>query len=143
MSQNDERRCDRTEIVFRRRALQTNCGIHARRNGPALLSVLSGAGIRARYIAQMEWLSSEADWREADARRIGELAAEIRRFGRNQAPAIAQTCDWHAARLRELVSQHIVLRQIEAQQRSASSWPVVSTRRSGPRRKLGRTGRRR
>jgi hypothetical protein len=143
MSQNDDRRCDRTEIVFRRRALQTNCGIHARRNGPALLSVLSGAGIRARYIAQMEWLGSEADWREADARRIGELAAEIRRFGHNRAPAIAETCDWHAARLRELVSQHAVLRQLESRQCSTSLWPEAGMGKAGRRRSAGKSGRRR
>jgi hypothetical protein len=138
---HDEFRCDRAEIAFRRRALHTNCGIHARRNGPALLPVLSGDGIRARYIAQMAWLGSEADWREVNARRVGALAAEIVRFGRDREPEIAETCAWHAARLRELVGQHAALCRLEAAQGPASPWPAARTsRRRGA---SGRSGSRR
>jgi hypothetical protein len=138
MKDHDEHPFDRTEIAFRRRALHINAGIHARRNGPALLPVLSGAGIRARYMAQMAWLGSEADWRDADARRIDALAAEIARFGRDGAPEIAEACAWHAARLRELVGQHAALRRLEAEQGPASPWPDTAARRS---RRLGASGR--
>ena len=141
MEDHNEHRCDRAEIAFRRRALHTNSGIHARRNGPALLPVLSDAGIRTRYIAQMAWLGSEADWREADAQRIGALAAEIVRFGRDREPEIAEICAWHAARLRELVGQHAALHRLEAAQRPASPWPAARTsRRHGT---SGRSGARR
>jgi hypothetical protein len=143
MSENDERRCERMEIVFRRRALQTNSGIYARRYGPDFLSVLSCAGFRARYIAQMGWLGSEADWREADAVRIRELAGEIARFGRTREPAIAESCDWHAARLRELVSQHAALRQIETRQRSTSPWPHAGREKAACSKRAGRASRRR
>ena len=143
MKQNEERRFDEADITFRRSALRTNSGIHARRHGPALLPVLSGAGIRTRYIAQMAWLGSEAVWRDTDARRIGEIAAEIVRFGRGREPEIAETCEWHAARLRELVSQQAVLRRLEGQQCRPSPWPDAAARTSPPRRKPVRPGSRR
>lgn len=143
MKPNDEHRCDRAEIALRRRALRTNCGIHARRNGPDLLPVLFGAEIRARYSAQMSWLGSEATWREADARRIGELATDIARFGRNREPKIEEACAWHAARLRELVAQHAALHRLEADQRPVSPWPTAPARNPGSRRKTAMACRRR
>jgi hypothetical protein len=131
---------DLADIAFRQRALQNNSAIYARRNGPLLLPVLSGAGITARYGATMEWLNSEPSWGDADARRVGALAAEIRRFGRSRAPEIAERCDWHADRLCELVNQHAALRRLESSRRTASYWPDAASRDPRRRRRSRRTG---
>jgi hypothetical protein len=130
----NDRSPDPADIAFRRRALQTNSAIYARR-GPLLLPVLSGTGIRTRYCATTEWLSSEPSWSDADARRVGALAAEIRRFGRGSAPEIAELCDWHADRLCELVNQHAALRRLEAGRCAASPWQKAVPRRPGSRRR--------
>jgi hypothetical protein len=82
----NDRSPDPADIAFRRRALQTNSAIYARRSGPQLLPVLSGIGVRARYCATTDWLSSEPSWSDADARRVDALAAEVRRFGHNREP---------------------------------------------------------
>jgi hypothetical protein len=110
----NDHRSDQSDIAFRRRALRTNGSIYARRYGPALLALLSSPGIRTRCGAQIARLGSEQALQDADASRLRELAAEIARFGRIQAPECGAACEWHAARLRELVNQHAVLRRIES-----------------------------
>jgi hypothetical protein len=130
----NDRSPDPADIAFRRRALQTNSAIYARRSGPLLLPVLSGTGIRTRYCATTEWLGSETFWSDADARRVGALAAEVRRFGHGRAPEIAERCDWHADRLSELVNQHAALRRLETGRCAASPWQKAAPRRPRSRR---------
>jgi hypothetical protein len=135
-----DRSADPADIAFRQRALQTNSAIYARRHGPLLLPVLSGAGIRARYGATTEWLGSETSWSDADARRVGAVAAEIRRFGRSRPPEIAELCNWHADRLCELVNQHAALRRLEASRHTTSTWPDAASRDPRRRRRSRKSG---
>lgn len=115
------------DIAFRRRALKVNCGIYSRRHGPRLLPVLADSrALRACYIGQVAWLGAERDWRPEDARRLSELASDIARFGRLR-PAIAEVCQWHADRLRELVRQHAALARLEAEHGPAARWPVAAS----------------
>lgn len=124
----EERRAAATDIAFRRRALKVNGGIYARRHAPRFMPVLVGAGmIRARYIGQIAWLDSERDWRPEDARRLLGIANEIARLGRFQ-PGVAETCRWHAERLRELVRQHVALARLEARHQPNPAWPIARGR---------------
>jgi hypothetical protein len=125
---NDECRAVAADIAFRRRALKVNSGIYARRHAPRLKPLLGGAGtITARYIGQIAWLESERDWRPQDARCLLEIADEIARLGRFQ-PGIAETCQWHADRLRELVEQHAVLARLEIKHQPGLAWPIARGR---------------
>jgi hypothetical protein len=116
------------DVVFRRRALRVNSAIYARRCGPRLPPVLAGAGaMRARHLAMVAWLESGRNRRPEDARRVVGLAADIARLGRLR-PGVAEDCEWHAARLRELVRQHAVVAQLEAEQRPGPAWPAARER---------------
>jgi hypothetical protein len=127
----DERRAAAADIAFRHQALKINGGIYARRHGPGLMPVLAGGGaIATRYVGQILWLGSEQEWRLQDARRLAELADEIGRFGAVR-PGVAETCQWHADRLRELVRQHAVLARIEAERCLTPAWPAGRERLAG------------
>jgi hypothetical protein len=117
----DARPAAAADIAYRRRALKVNGGIYGRRHGPELLPLLAGSTIRGRFAAAVEWLASEPHWAAADARRISGLSAEIGRFGRLR-PQIAEVCDWHAARLAELVSQYRAVALLEAKHCRGSRW---------------------
>jgi hypothetical protein len=118
-----DQRAMAAEVAFRQRALGANRRIYARRHGPSLMSLLAGAGgLRARYIGQLASLEAETVWGADHARRLAELADEIDRYGCLR-PEIAETCAWHADRLRELVRQHAVLAQLEKAHRLHAAWP--------------------
>ena len=134
----EDPRAAAADIVFRRRALKVNSGIYARRHAPRLLPLLAGSGVlRARHIGQVAWLEAEHDWRAEDARRVSELAGDVVRFG-NLRPALAQDCQWHADRLRELVRQHAALARLEAAHRPVAAWSAADP---GKARRRGRSTR--
>lgn len=139
----DQTRNDRcataADIAFRRRALKVNCGIYARRHALDLASALVGTGaLRDRYTAAIAWFDSEQDWRAEDAKRIAAIAEEIARLGR-RSPDVAETCCWHADRLREFVGQHAALARLQADHRASPAWPVDAARRRAPARRGSRS----
>ncbi len=61
---DDDRLVVAAEIAARRRTLQVNGRIYARRHAPRFQPLLAGAStLRARYIGQVAWLECERDWR--------------------------------------------------------------------------------
>ena len=109
------------------------------------LPLLTGtSALRARYIAELARLESEKSWDLADARRLADIAQDIARLGQLR-PQIAETCGWHADRLRELVRQHAAIVQLEKLHRPLLVWsrPAGVPQAHRPRPKRARTRRRR
>ena len=100
------------DLAFRRRALTVNCNIYALRHAPRFVPLLT-RGMRGRYVARVATLGTERACTQEDSRRVAALADEIDALG-SQRPRIAETCRWHAARLRELVGQHAAIVRLEA-----------------------------
>lgn len=130
--QTDDHRAAAADIAFRRRALRVNAAIYARRYGHHLMPLLEGlAPLRMRYVAITDWMQGGRDWCPEDARRLSTLAEEILALGRRRVE-VAETCEWHADRLRELVRQHDVLARLEARLCPRPAWPTAPARKQAP-----------